>query len=400
MPIYKYTAKNQFGETVKGKVEVKEERLAAAVLAEQNLFLIDLQSFTNDPVAILKDTLFGVKQNDVVNFTRQLSTMVSAGLPLTNSLSILVDQSKVSFGRVVASILQEVEGGTPLAKALEKHPKVFSRLYIQLVLAGETGGVLDSVLLRLAENMEKQKDFRSKTKGALIYPIIVMIAMLVVAAVMMLFVIPKMMLMYNDFGATLPLPTRILIGTSTLMIKLWWLLAGLVVAGVIGFRRYRKTDQGKLKIDQLILKIPIIGVLITKIALTEFARTLALLLGAGVSLLQTLGIVTDGLENQVFREAMRQVSANVEKGQSLSTALTEFPVFPPILTQMTKVGEETGKLDEVLKKLSDYFESESAQAVKNLTTAIEPMIMIILGLGVAFLVIAIILPIYNLTSQF
>ncbi len=400
MPIYKYTAKNQFGETVKGKVEVKEAGLAAGVLAEQKLFLIDLQSFSSDPIALLKDSLFGVKQNDVVNFTRQLSTMVSAGLPLTNSLSILVDQSKLSFGRVVASILQEVEGGAPLAKALEKHPKVFSRLYTQLVLAGETGGVLDSVLLRLADNMEKQKDFRSKTKGALIYPIIVIIAMLIVAVVMMVFVIPKMMLMYNDFGATLPLPTRILIGASTLMIKLWWLLGGLVVIGIFGFKRYKKTDKGQLKVDQLVLKIPIIGVLITKIALTEFARTLALLLGAGVSLLQTLSIVTEGLENQVFRTAMKQVSANVEKGQALSTALTEFPIFPPILTQMTKVGEETGKLDEVLKKLSDYFESESAQAVKNLTTAIEPMIMIVLGIGVAFLVIAIILPIYNLTSQF
>ncbi len=400
MPIFKYTAKNKFGETIKGKVEAKEPKLAASILAEQDLFLIDLQSFTSDPIAQLKDALFGVKQDDVVNFTRQLSTMVSAGLPLTNSLSILVDQSKASFARVVAIILQDVEGGMPLAKALEKHPKIFSRLYIQLVLAGETGGVLDTVLLRLAENMEKQKDFRSKTKGAMIYPMIVIIAMIVVAAVMMIFVIPKMLAMYNDFGATLPLPTKILIALSSFMVNFWWAIGGLIALLIAGFVRYKKTDKGQLKIDAITLKLPIVGVLITKIALTEFTRTMALLLGAGVSLLQTLAIVTEGLENRVFRDAMRETGANVEKGQALSTALTEHPVFPPILNQMTKVGEETGKLDEVLKKLSEYFESESSQAVKNLTTAIEPMIMIILGLGVAFLVIAIIMPIYNLTSQF
>lgn len=401
MSFYRYTAKNSFGETMKGKVEAQSIQQASGLLTSRGLLVITLNPLVEDSLASLKARLFGIKIDDIVNFTRQLATMVTAGLPLATALSILVRQSKEEMSRMVAGLLQEVEGGSSFAKALEKQKENFSRIYIQLVFAGETGGVLDTILERLADNMEKQKEFRAKTKGALIYPIIVVIAMIVVGIIMMIFVIPKLTEMYRDFGAELPLATRILIGISEFLSKAWWAFLIAVVGGVFGFRKWYLTRPGKLAIDRFIMKLPIVGELTQKMVLTEFARTLSLLLSAGISLLQALEIVTDGVENIIYREALEKATDQVEKGVSLSEALGHFDdIFPPILFQMIRVGEETGKLDSVLQKLSQYFESETEHAVKNLTTAIEPMIMIVLGLGVGAMVIAIIMPIYNLTSQF
>ena len=400
MPYFTYRAKNQFGESVKGKVEAKDHSQAAALLTSRKLLVIAVKPLTEDSFASVRAALFGVKHNDIVNFTRQLSTMITAGLPLASSLSILVRQSKSEMSKLVATLLQEVEGGTSFSKALSKHPDVFPRIYIQLVNAGETGGVLDEVLQRLADNMEKEKEFRSKTRGAMIYPIIVMLAMVVVGFVMMIFVIPKLTEMYKDFGAELPLPTRLLMGISDIMVRFWWMMIGGTVGSVVAFRNWYKTDKGQHAMDRLTLRIPIFGELKQKIILTEFSRTLSLLLGAGISLLQALEIVTDGVSNVIYRDALKDVTKQVEKGISLSQALGNYEEFPPILHQMMGVGEETGRLDDVLMKLSKYFEQESEQAVKNLTTAMEPLIMIVLGIGVGVMVIAIIMPIYNLTSQF
>lgn len=400
MAYYKYIAKNHFGESVKGKVEAPNARQAAAELSSRKLLVIDVRPLTEDSLSFVHTALFGIKFSDVVNFTRQLSTMISAGLPLATSLSILVQQSKSEMSRLVATILQEIEGGTNFADALAKRPDVFNMIYVQLVRAGEVGGVLDQILDRLAINLEKSKDFKSKTKGAMIYPLIVVVAMIAVAFVMMIFVIPKLTAMYADFGADLPMATQILMGISSFMVTFWWAVLGGIVGGVIFFKRWTATKLGKKAFDKFLLKIPIMGVLIQKIALTEFARTLALLLSAGISLLQAMEIVTKGVENTVYREALEHATKQIEKGVPLSKAIGAHEEFPPILFQMMAVGEETGKLDEVLSKLSQYFEEESSQAVKNLTTAIEPLIMIVLGLGVGAMVIAVIMPIYNLTSQF
>ncbi|MDQ5951529.1 MAG: type pilus assembly protein PilC [Patescibacteria group bacterium] len=400
MPFFRYTAKNQFGETIKGKVEARNLKQAATELTVRQLLVIDVHPFTDDSFATVKAFVSGVKFADVVNFTRQLSTMISAGLPLASALSILVQQSKSEMSRLVAQILQDIEGGLTFTKALEKHPTIFSSIYIQLVHAGEVGGVLDDILGRLATNMEKTKEFRSKTKGAMIYPIIVLLAMVVVATVMMIFVIPKLSDMYADFGAELPLPTLILISISNFMINFWWLILLMIAGGIFAFREWKKTHAGHVAFDRFLLKLPILGDLLKKIVLTEFARTLSLLLGAGISLLQALDIVTQGVDNLIFKEALQDVYKQVEKGVPISKALSKYEDFPPILHQMMSVGEETGKLDEVLGKLAVYFEQESEQAVKNLTAAIEPLIMIVLGIGVGAMVIAVILPIYNLTSQF
>ncbi len=400
MPFFKYTAKNQFGENINGKVEARTIDQAASLLSTRGLLVIKLTPLTEDSFAFIKKMMGGVKFDDVVNFTRQLATMITAGLPLAGALAILVRDGKPEVTRMMAVILQDVEGGNAFADALKKHDKIFSRLYIQLVRAGETGGVLDTVLERLADNMEKEKEFKAKTKGALIYPVIVIFAMLVVGVIMMVFVIPKLTEMYKDFGAELPIMTRILIGISDFMVNFWYIMAAIIAGSIFAFKQYYKTEVGRYKIDEIKLKLPIFGELQKKVILTEFSRTLALLLSSGITLLEAISIVTDSVENIVYRSALEEVSKQVEKGSSLSGALSHYDSFPTILHQMMSVGEETGKLDDVLGKLSVYFEQESEHAIKNMTTAIEPMIMIVLGLGVGAMVIAIIMPIYNLTSQF
>jgi type IV pilus assembly protein PilC len=400
MPFYTYSAKNKFSESVKGKIEARSINHAAAELSSRSLLVISIRPLTEDSLAFLKNITGGVKQNDVVNFTRQLATMINAGLPLSGGLSILVRQSKPEMSRLVAALLQEIEGGNSFGKALAKFPESFPRIYIQLVNAGEAGGVLDTVLERLADNMEKAKEFRAKTRGAMIYPVIVIVAMIAVTMIMMIFVIPQLTQMYDDFGADLPLPTQILIGLSDFMVNFWWVVIGAMGGGVYALVQWKKTKDGDQTIDKFLLRLPIFGDLRKKIILTEFSRTMSLMLGAGISLLHALEIVTEAVGSVLYRDALHDAYKQVEKGVSLSQAMSRHEEFPPILHQMMSVGEETGKLDEVLMKLSKYFEQESEQAVKNMTTAIEPLIMIVLGVGVGVMVIAIIMPIYNLTSQF
>ncbi len=400
MPIFRYTAKNDHSDTIKGKVEAQTVSQAAAILRGRSLLVISVQPLSGTGNFPFKDVLFGIKQDDVVTFTRQLSTMITAGLPLTQGLSILTQQSKPALAKMVSELQREIEGGTSFAAALEKQPHVFGRVYTQLVRAGETGGVLDEVLDRLAENMEKDKEFRAKTRGALIYPIIVVIAMIIVALVMMIFVIPKLTEMYDDFGAELPFATQLLIDISSIVARFWWMGGVLAVGGGFIFQRWLKTKAGRRAYDTFLLKLPVFGELRSKVILTEFARTLSLLLGAGISLLQALDIVGEGLSNSVYRDAVKESTTQVEKGVAFSQSISKYTMFPPILAQMVAVGEETGKLDDVLLKLSVYFQSESEHAIKNMTTALEPMIMIVLGLGVGLMVVAIIMPIYSLTSQF
>lgn len=400
MEIFHYHVKNQHGETITGKVEAANVTQAAAILRGRGLLVISVKPQNSGSMIVVQELMGGVKQDEIVTLTRQLSTMITAGLPLIQAMSILSQQSKPAMNHLISEVQREIEGGSTFAKALQRFPKHFSKVYVQLVRAGETGGVLDEVLQRLADNMEKDKEFRAKTKGALIYPVIVVLALVVVGAVMMIFVIPKLTEMYKDFGADLPLATQLLIDLSTFFVNFWWLVGGALVGGFALFKRWTATKAGRHTFDRFKLRIPVFGTLISKIILTEFARTLSLLLGAGISLLQALEIVAGASDNVIYQEAMEEAARQVEKGVPLSQALSGYKVFPPILSQMMAVGEETGKLDDVLLKLSRYFESESENAVKNMTTALEPMIMIVLGIGVGVMVIAVIMPIYNLTSQF
>lgn len=402
MKRFDYQAKDKNGKRVLGKVEAATLDAAARLLRERGLTVIRLvpeQKFFL--VSMLETFTNRVGLADVANFTRQFSMMVTAGLPITDALVILRSQSKPNLKPVVGQILSEVEGGGSLSSAMAKHPQVFSQVYISLIQAGETGGVLDQVLARLADNLENQGEFQSKVKGALIYPAIVVVGMVVVGIVMMVLVVPRLTSLYTEFNADLPFATKALIAVSGLMQKYLFIFILIVIAGVWGFIAFSKTPFGREKVDGWKFKIPIAGNLIRQVILTEFTRTLGLLVGAGIPILDGLKVVSGVVGNVVVAKAVDRAAVRVEKGFALAYALSQEPdIFPPILFQMLAVGEETGKVDETLSKVSHVFEQESEHAVRNLTAAVEPIIMVVLGVGVGFLVIAIIMPIYNLTSQF
>lgn len=398
---FQFKAKDEQGRTLKGRVEAVDEKGAVEVLRRRKLLVIDLRWLRErSEWGFLVRWLQKVKTDEVVNFTRQLSTMITAGLPMTQALSILEMQSGAAMGSVVGEVLRDVEGGMALAQAMEKHKKVFSSVYVALVRAGEAAGVLDQVLKRLAETMEKQREFRNKTKGALIYPAIVVSGMVVVGGVMMVFVVPKLTVMYADFGAQLPLPTRILMTVSGFMAAFWWLMALVVGVAAAGVRLWAKTPWGAIQVDSWLFKVPIVGVLRREMMFTEMTRTLGLLVTSGISILEGLRIVTDAMGSPIYAGKLRLAAVAVEKGLPLAATLAADEAFPPLLSQMMSVGEETGKLDEVLIKLSAYFEGEAETKIRALTTALEPLIMILLGVGVGFLIVAVIMPIYNLTSKF
>lgn len=401
MKRFNYKAKDKAGRVVKGEVEAVDINAAAKLVKGKGFFVISLTPKIDSPFSIIRRMREKITGGDVATFTRQLSTMITAGLPITEALLILRSQSKKTMQATVAQLLADVEAGESFSGALAKHPKVFGKTYIALVKSGEVGGVLDAVLLRLADNLEKSQEFGSKVKGALIYPVIIVIGMVIVSAIMMIFVIPKLLSLYADFNADLPLPTKILIGISSFFVHFWFIVLILIILGIYVFRLYKATPGGRRKIDELMFKIPVYGELQKQIILTELTRTLSMMVGAGVSILEALHITADVVGNTLISDALIDVANQVEKGFPVAFAFGRHPeAFPFLLTQMVAVGEETGKMDDVLSKISHIFEVESDEKVKGLTAAIEPIVMVILGLGVGFLVIAVILPIYNLTSSF
>jgi len=398
---FNYKAKDKDGRLITGEVEAANVSEAARLVKSKGLYVISVTPKIDSPFAIIRRFQERITASDISTFTRQLSTMINAGLPITEALLILRSQSKGSMQKIVAQILADVEAGDSFSNSLSKHPKIFAPSYIALVKSGEVGGVIDAVLLRLADNLEKQDEFGSQVKGALIYPAIIVVGMIIVSFVMMIFVIPRLTSLYSDFNATLPLPTLILIGMSNFAIHYWFVLLALVALGYYVFNLYKATTDGRKKIDELIFKVPVFGELQKQIILTELTRTLALMVGSGVPILEALNITSGVVDNTVISDALKDSARQVEKGFPIAFSFARHPeAFPFILSQMVAVGEETGKMDEVLTKVSHIFEVESDAKVKGLTAAIEPLVMVLLGLGVGFLVIAVILPIYNLTSQF
>ena len=396
-----FKAKDNQGKTIKGVVEARGRKEAVILLRKRDLVVLSLKARRKGlfayPALLLRRR---VSLNQLVAFTRQLATMINAGLPLTQALDLVKEQNKGRMREVIEEILTKVENGDSLGKALSKEKKIFNDVYIASINAGEQSGVLEKVLLRLADNLEKKKEFLGKVKGAMIYPIIIIIGMILVVFIMMIFVVPKMTSLYAEFGTEMPLPTRILITITDFISGNLWFFPLIIIGVFFGVRIVEKTEQGKLKIDKIKLKLPVIGPLIQGTLLTEITRTLGTLLGTGVPLVETLKIVGAAAGNEVFRQGLNQAAERVEKGLPLSEALEENPAFPMIIPQMIATGEQTGKLDEILLNISRYFEVDSEQKVKGLTSAIEPLIMVVLGIGVGFLVFAIIMPIYNLTSQF
>lgn len=400
MPFFNYTARDAAGKIVKGSVEANDQKQAVSLIRERKLFITNVEQVQNHQQWSLAMLVKRVSFNEIVNFTRQLSAMVEAGLQLPQAVSILRTQTEnPTFNRVLNEIMNDIRGGGSLADALSKHPNLFNKSYISLIKAGETSGNLDVVLNRLAENLEKDRDFRSKVRGALVYPVIVLLAMFIVVGILMIFVVPQISQLYADFDFELPITTRMLIAASNFTVAFWWLILILGFGAIYAFREFSATDIGKRMIDTITLKLPLFGDLIKQILLVEFTRSLGLLIGSGIHLLDSLAVLTESMPNILFKEALEDIAKKVEKGLPMGAAFAQYDIFPPILAQMVKVGEETGKFDESLTKLSLYFEGESNQTVKGLTTALEPIIMVVLGIGVGFIVFSIITPIYNLTSQ-
>jgi len=401
MKRFNYKAKDKSGNLVVGEVEAMNPSAAAKLVKGRGLYVISITSKIDSPFAIIRRFKDRITIGDVATFTRQLSTMINAGLPITEAILILRSQSKGPMQKIVAQILADIEAGESFSNALSKHPKVFTRTYIALVKSGEVGGVMDAVLLKLADNMEKQQEFGNRVRGALIYPVIIIVGMVVVAFVMMIFVIPKLTSLYTDFGADLPLPTKVLMGASNFLLHFWFVIVILVGIGIYVFRLFVATPEGRRKVDALMFKIPVYGELQRQIILTDLTRTLSLMVGAGVPILEALNITSEVVNNTVISDALKDAAKQVERGFPIAFSFSRHPeAFPFLLSQMVAVGEETGKMDEVLTKISHIFEVESDEKVKGLTAAIEPVVMVILGIGVGFMVIAVILPIYNLTSQF
>lgn len=397
MKLY-FKAVTKEGKPLEGVIEAKDTTEAAVYLRHKELTPLKIAAKGKGSFGLF--SFFSrIRSQDTVLFTRQLSSMLASGLTLIRSLEILKNQiSNQKMAEVVEAILADIAEGVSFSAAISQHPNVFPPVYISLVKAAEASGLLDKALLRLADNLEKQQKLKGTIKGALMYPAIVVILMGAVMVIMMIFVIPQLSTLYEGLNVSLPLPTQIVVGLSHLLIIFWPFLIGFIFLFAFLFRKWKKTEVGERIFDSLILKLPVFGVLIQKSILAEVARTLGLLIGSGTLVVESLVQASEITGNIHFKEAMLDVAKRVEKGVTVADALILHSIFPPVLVQLVQVGEQTGKLDETLLKASDYFEEEVNQSVKTLTTAMEPLIMVVLGAGVAFLVISIISPIYKLTS--
>lgn len=396
-----YIAIGADGKRVKGFIEAADSSKAAVYLRQRSLLPIRIEKQKQSTLLPFLSPFNKMSNQDLVFFTRQVATMLSSGLTLTQVLGIIRNQvQKQDVAVVVDNIITSIEEGKSFSEALSKYPNIFSPIYMYLIKASESAGLLDKVMLRLADSLEKRSKLKAKIKAALVYPMIVILLMIVVTIVMLLFVIPQLSGLYSSMEIQMPLPTRIIIFISEIVTK--YILMFIVAALIIGVyvNKWRRSESGKNIIDRITLDIPIFGRLIKFSLLTEFSRTFGLLIGTGALVIDALNRSADIMGNNTYKKAVLQVADDVEKGVSIGDSMSHNELFPPILIEMVKVGEQTGKLDESLMRISDYFEQESEQTVHTLTTAIEPIIMVILAIGVGFLIISIITPIYNLLSSF
>jgi type IV pilus assembly protein PilC len=341
-----------------------------------------------------------VKDKDIVVFTRQFATMIDAGLPLVQALDILSSQvENKALGKTLQQVKVDVESGATYADALKKHPKIFSELYVNMVAAGEAGGILDTILNRLAAYIEKAMKLKKKVKGAMVYPAVVTSIAVLVIAVIMIFVVPTFSKMFAQLGGTLPLPTRIVITLSNFIAGVGGLL---ILGGIIALFAFivqvRRTEKGKYIMDSILLKLPIFGILLNKVAVAKFTRTLGTLVSSGVPILDGLEITAKTSGNKVIEYAIMEVRKGVVGGKTLAEPITKAKVFPPMVTHMIAVGESTGALDAMLSKIADFYDDEVDAAVSNLTAMMEPLLMIFLGTTIGFIVIAMYLPIFKLIT--
>lgn len=394
-----YKAITKDGKHVSGVIEARDAKEAGVFLRQKGMVPVSVGLLGKGWKGIF--SYFNkTKNSDLVFFTRQLSLMISAGLTLMQSLQILKDQvQNPALGEITEGIIGDVQGGSSFSKAIAKYPELFSPIYISLIKSAETSGLFDKVLLKLADNLEKHEKLVKTIKGALLYPAIVVVMMVGVLIIMLVFVIPPLARLYSDLNIEMPFSTRIILGLSSIATSYGIVLVVLGVGTFFAFRWWKKTKTGKVTMDKLSLRIPIFGKLFTEQILAEFSRTAGLLVGTGVLVVEALVQASETTNNSIYRNGVVAISKMVEKGVAVGDALSTNEIFPPLLVQMAKIGEQTGKLDESFMRVSEYYEQEVDQLVKNLTTLMEPFIIVFLGVGVGFLIISIITPIYSLISS-
>ena len=398
---FTYQVKDNKGRLHSGELAAPSSASAAQALRDRGYTPVSIEEkkISALQMEIKIPGLGRVRQKDLAVFSRQFSTMINAGLSLLRSLDILADQTpNATLSGVIREVKTSVEKGMSLSEAMQKHPKVFDRLYVAMVRAGEVGGVLDATLVRLADTLERSVELRGKVKSAMTYPTAVLGLVLLILTAMLVFVVPMFEGMYADLGGTLPVPTRVLLGVSRFTVSNWYILLGIAAAGIFAFRRWVTTDQGRFAFDRIKLKVPIFGGLTRKSAIARFAETLASLTRTAVPILQAMDIVAETAGNEVVAKAIRDVQASVKEGDSLAAPLAQHPIFPPMVVQMLAVGEETGALDTMLDKLADFYNAEVNATVDSLTSLLEPLLMVVLGGTVGSMIVALYMPMFNLIN--
>ena len=396
---YTYKVRDKQGKILQGSLDADSTTLVANKLRQMGYV----------PLAIDKKDTGGLKTElklpgagkpkikDIAVFSRQFAVMIDSGLSLLRALYILEDQTENKvLGGIVGEVRQDVEKGTSLSQALARHPKTFNRLYISMVRSGETGGNLDSVLVQLADTIEKQVELRQKIKSAMTYPVAVLCLVILILTAMLVFIVPTFKSLYDDLGGTLPLPTRILLLVSSLMVKLLPLVVLAVAGAIYAFKRWIEGEKGRAVWDRFKLRVPVFGKLVRLIALTRFSKTLAALLRSGVPILESLEITADTVGNTVVAKAVKDVQEGVKQGEPVAKRLESHPVFPPMVVQMLAVGEETGAVDTMLEKVGDFYEREVEATVDALTSLLEPLLIVVLGGAVGSMVISLYMPMFNI----
>jgi type IV pilus assembly protein PilC len=396
MPVYTYSARTISGDLRRDTIDVASRDDVIAFLRSQRLIPVSVRE---KPKGLSMSFGKKVKNRDIVIMTRQFATMVNAGLPLVQALEILVKQSSSDLMKQsLGGVLHDVESGNTLADALGKHPKVFTELYVNMVSAGETGGILDTIMNRLASFLEKNEALARKVKAAMIYPAVISFVAVSAIVVLLLFVIPTFQEMFASFDQQLPLPTRIVIGASDFLQNYWWALGAAGLGATVVFRGWIKTSAGRLTFDKFMLALPILGTLALKSAVARFTRTLGTLLSSGVAILEGLEITAKTSGNRVIHDAVMVSRTSIAGGESIAKPLAQANVFPPMVTQMINVGEETGDLDGMLSKIADFYDDEVDVAVEALLKAMEPIMIVVLGSIVGGMIVAMYLPIFSVIN--
>lgn len=402
MATFVYSGKTMNGEVKKGELQAANMSQATAALRRQHIIPSTInQKKTGFSLSSIKipGLSKGVKTKDLVIFSRQFATMIDAGLPLVQCLEILSSQQdNAEFKRILIDVKSSVEGGSTFADALRKHPKAFDDLYVNLISAGEVGGILDTILNRLSGFLEKAEKLKAKVKSAMTYPVAVIVIACLVVTGLLIWVVPVFEDMFQSFGQALPAPTQIVVNLSQALQHYWWLMIGVIVGIGVFINRSYKTTKGRMIIDTIILKIPVFGDLIRKTAVARFTRTLGTMLSSGVPILEALEIVSKTSGNVVIEAAIMKARKSLSEGKTLAEPLIDTKVFPGMVTQMIAVGESTGALDAMLTKIADFYEDEVDAAVDSLTSLIEPLLMAFLGVVVGGLVIALYLPIFQIAG--